>query len=60
LEAEKVGEKKEFMTSSGWFTNLTKHHSFHNMMISAEAVSAIHAAERCKEIIEEMVILQRR
>jgi len=40
VEAEKVGTKKEFMTSSGWFTHLKKHQSFHNIKISGEAVSA--------------------
>jgi len=45
LEAEKFGEKKEFMTSSGWFTHLKNHHIFQNIKIRGEAVSGyFHAA----------------
>jgi hypothetical protein len=65
LEAEQVGEKKEFMTSSGWITNFKKHHSFQNMKISGEAASAyFHAAKSFPRMLKETsrkeIILQSR
>jgi hypothetical protein len=61
LEAEKVGEKKEFMTSSGCFTHLKTHHSFQkSRYVERLFVPIFMLPNRSKDIIEEMVILQNR
>jgi len=61
LEAEKVGEKKKFVTSSGWLTHLKNHHSFQNIRcVERLFLLTFMLPKRSKEIIEEMVILQSR